>query len=543
MWLIDTTTMKLDQVVDLNGNPYAILSHTWEEEEVTFQEFQDLETAQQKKGFAKIRETCRLAASRGLQYAWVDTCCIDKSSSAEVSESINSMFRWYEKSSECIVFLSDLPSSPDPDADFRRQFPECRWLTRGFTLQELIAPKCILFYDSEWGFRGTKQRWTSLISETTRIDQDVLKDSEHLSSLPVGRRMSWASKRETTKEEDKAYCLLGIFDINMPLIYGEGPKAFTRLQEEIAKQTCDLTLFAWRQEDPDPLYRGILAKSPSEFSHCGSLKHKVPDTDLTNEYTFTNKGLRIDTNLCISLGRTKDFIWNLGCVDSSLELRREHRGFLGVVVMKTTIGYVRVTPNLPLFEGGPEQYGPTISGTIYMRGHLNKQQYELVNRRFQDAILIILPDTLRIAAAAPEALWDQNRSMFLVHNHLVGINGYVRLELFEKFNNCALTSFIVGFSTMGPGAICAVWPQTNPVFPHIHEYMNSEKLAHFIAEDYFRWKFIHPETNTATSETVVQIGSLAKSMIYIRVRIQRQLSDPHRTYHLHVEVSRRSMLV
>ncbi|OTA82850.1 hypothetical protein M434DRAFT_84339, partial [Hypoxylon sp. CO27-5] len=300
MWLIDTTTLQLKFV----GEPadveysYAILSHTWNDEEVSYQDIQNLDHARSMKGFGKIAGTCRLASARGLRYAWVDTCCIDKSSSAELSEAINSMFRWYTESAVCIAFLEDLP----PQRSFEHYFSSCKWLTRGWTLQELIAPRVVEFYDASWTFRGCKPELNTFLARVTGIDQAVLSDSQAMFKVPVARRMSWASMRQTTRVEDKAYCLLGIFGVNMPMIYGEGAKAFMRLQEEIVKDTGDLSIFAWVDLPPglsgvdgwmQQSYRGIFARSPREFASCHQIRQRIRGVFLNKEFTVTNKGLRI----------------------------------------------------------------------------------------------------------------------------------------------------------------------------------------------------------------------------------------------------------
>lgn len=281
---------------------YAILSHTWEHEEVSFQQFQDLDLARTMAGFAKIQSTCTLAQARGLDYAWVDTCCIDKSSSAELSEAINSMFNYYRLASVCFAYLSDFPNNPlislqrlensgMSEADFQahpdlQAFRSCRWFTRGWTLQELIAPSELLFYNSGWQLIGGKKTLSGLLSVITDIDRGILMGTADPFSIPACIRMSWAAKRDTTRVEDIAYCLLGIFDVNLPLIYGEGYKAFQRLQEEILRANCDLSILSWSPCNSVPLkyipalykddtamagFRGPYAWAPSEFA--GVSKH------------------------------------------------------------------------------------------------------------------------------------------------------------------------------------------------------------------------------------------------------------------------------
>jgi len=228
---------------DITGDdipPYAILSHTWgaDREEVTFKDMVE-GTGEGKAGYAKIRFCGKQAASHGLQYFWVDTCCIDKSSSAELAEAINSMFRWYHDATKCYVYLSDV-STRDYDKynQFSRfkwesAFRKSRWFTRGWTLQELISPASVEFFSMENDRLGDKKSQEQLVHEITGIPVQALRGSP-LSHFSVAERMSWAEKRKTKREEDGAYSLLGIFDIHMPLIYGEGRnKAFFRLEKAI----------------------------------------------------------------------------------------------------------------------------------------------------------------------------------------------------------------------------------------------------------------------------------------------------------------------
>ncbi|OCK74803.1 HET-domain-containing protein, partial [Lepidopterella palustris CBS 459.81] len=227
-----------DLIVDIP--PYAILSHTWGDDgtEVTFKSLVD-GTGKNKAGYDKIRFCGEQARRDGLQYFWVDTCCIDKSNNAELSEAINSMFRWYRNSAKCYVYLSDV-STEDYDANSQfSQFPweadflRSKWFTRGWTLQELIAPASVEFFSLERKLLGTKESLEREIYQRTRISVQVLRGSP-LSCFSVEERLSWRAQRETKREEDEAYSLLGIFDISMPLIYGEGRKrAFNRLYEEI----------------------------------------------------------------------------------------------------------------------------------------------------------------------------------------------------------------------------------------------------------------------------------------------------------------------
>ncbi|PVH68226.1 HET-domain-containing protein [Cadophora sp. DSE1049] len=208
-----------------NGIPeYAILSHRWEAEEVTWS---------------------GLARHDGLEYFWVDTCCIDKSSSAELSEAINSMFRWYHKAAKCYVYLSDVSTGErkvsDASAEYTWEsaFRASKWFTRGWTLQELLAPRSVEFLSREGNRVGNKRTLEQQIHEITGAPVLALRE-DVLSQYDVDERLSWAKSRQTTRGEDKAYSLFGIFDVQMPLLYGEGEaKAFQRLQEAIDKPLND----------------------------------------------------------------------------------------------------------------------------------------------------------------------------------------------------------------------------------------------------------------------------------------------------------------
>ncbi|KAK4043923.1 heterokaryon incompatibility protein-domain-containing protein [Parachaetomium inaequale] len=301
MRLLETTPSAIPQVREFIGSqipPYAILSHTWGDDEVTLQQLlaADLPALQTQAGFDKIQETCALTRTRArLGYAWVDTCCIDKTSSAELSEAINSMFAWYRDAEVCYVFLADL--KPGMPGDLRRDLPECRWFSRGWTLQELIAPRGVVFFDKEWNERGTLNDLAGLISNITGIPEKLLRHEAELCDFAVARRMSWAAARQTTRVEDMAYCLLGIFDVNLSLIYGEGIKAFARLQAAIVQTTADSSIFAWKDDRvPCPRFAGILAERPAQFAWCKEIKAAPGDSAYTN-FAMTTRGIQTDASL------------------------------------------------------------------------------------------------------------------------------------------------------------------------------------------------------------------------------------------------------
>ena len=291
MRLLNSSTLRL---VDCSANripKYAILSHTWREDEDEVL-FTDMEkgSAESKAGYQKLRYACKQAAAAGLEYIWIDTCCIDKSSSAELSEAINSMFSWYQRAEICYAYLADVSKKADIGTNNR-------WFKRGWTLQELIGSPKMVFFSSEWIELGTKESLCGVLAEITGIDEGILTNAIPLEFTSLAKRMSWASHRETTRVEDMAYCLMGLFDINMPLLYGEGEKAFIRLQEEIMKNSDDHSLFAWT--DPtakeDDQY-GLLAKKPKFFAEWGTI---VPyrEWEPTAPFSISNKGLRIELHL------------------------------------------------------------------------------------------------------------------------------------------------------------------------------------------------------------------------------------------------------
>ncbi|KAK0703385.1 hypothetical protein B0T26DRAFT_658964 [Lasiosphaeria miniovina] len=220
--------------------PYAILSHTWGDGEVLFRDLVD-GTGENKTSYAKIR-FCRDQAWRdGLRFFWVDTCCIDKSDAAELQGALNSMFQWYRNAAKCYVYLSDVSKyerSGNPGWELALR--NCKWFTRGWTLQELIAPTIVEFFSVEGVFLGDKQSLGQHIYDATGIPLGALQSSA-LSDFSIEERMSWAKNRSTTRLEDKAYSLFGIFDVCMPILYGEGEdRAFKRLREEISKDDCYL---------------------------------------------------------------------------------------------------------------------------------------------------------------------------------------------------------------------------------------------------------------------------------------------------------------
>jgi hypothetical protein len=291
MRLLNTSTLSMTEFFGQNIPPYAILSHRWENEELTFQDFQD-SSGLKEAGYAKVRKCCEQAAREGWEWAWVDSCCIDKTSSSELSEAINAMFDWYHGAEVCYAYLCDVSNGGDWQSHYEEDsaFRKSKWFTRGWTLQELLAPGTVVFFDKDWVEIGTKSSLSSLLSQITRI-----KDLAKFKSASVAQKMSWASKRQTTRVEDNAYCLAGLFDINIHPMYGEGERAFIRLQLEILKTSDDESIFAWEYNKPPRRYpRGLLAMSPLAFKDSGDIIRRQGADEERPPYSMTNKGLRVE---------------------------------------------------------------------------------------------------------------------------------------------------------------------------------------------------------------------------------------------------------
>ncbi|PVH71132.1 hypothetical protein DL98DRAFT_577528 [Cadophora sp. DSE1049] len=218
-----------------NIPPYAILSHRWsthEDDEVTFKEIAEGIYDKKKPGYNKLQFCSGQAKADGLNYFWVDTCCIDQSDQNELSVAIYSMFRWYQKADKCYVYLADVAKES--------ALSKSEWFSRGWTLQELLAPEMVEFYTRDGVRLGDKSSLEQQIAEITDIPIKVLRGWS-LSRFTPEEIFSWVERRHTKKAEDKAYCLLGVFNVSMLLDYGEGEKmAFSRLYREIENRVPDM---------------------------------------------------------------------------------------------------------------------------------------------------------------------------------------------------------------------------------------------------------------------------------------------------------------
>ncbi|KAI6041027.1 heterokaryon incompatibility protein-domain-containing protein [Pisolithus marmoratus] len=282
---------------DLAEKEYAILSHCWGvekegEQEVLFEDMKQLLTVSDEErkeirgrtGYMKIVDTCRRARKDGLEWVWVDTCCINKESSSELSEAINSMYKWYANAELCYAYLHD--TLRDSWIKGIKSMATPKWFSRGWTLQELIAPKVVHFLDRKWERIGDKAGLAWTLSRITPIPEKVLKEGlqKALSSVndydrpSVAQIFSWAAHRTTTREEDRAYSLLGLLGVHMPMLYGEGKNAFRRLQLEIIRTSNDQSIFAWGHQREFGWSSSILADDPSCFEDCGGVAALRPES-------------------------------------------------------------------------------------------------------------------------------------------------------------------------------------------------------------------------------------------------------------------------
>lgn len=292
MRLLNTRTFEFKDFYE-RVPKYAILSHRWENEKITCR---IVEERQQENvpGWAKVRDCCMLARTRHVQWIWVDTCCIDKTSSSELSEAINSMYRWYAEAKECYVYMSDVGVPNLSTHKKLEQFASSVWFTRGWTLQELVAPKTVLFWNRKWEYLGSKEALNTCLEDITGIDSDVLSGEVKPSQYSISQRMSWAARRSTTRAEDRAYCLIGLFNVSMGMRYGEGEKAFRRLQEEIMKSSDDHSIFAWRSQN---FVKPALAPAPVCFTGLEDMIQRKGSNDTIQGFTLSNAGLSIQLYL------------------------------------------------------------------------------------------------------------------------------------------------------------------------------------------------------------------------------------------------------
>ncbi|KAH7137476.1 hypothetical protein B0J13DRAFT_419550, partial [Dactylonectria estremocensis] len=268
MWLLNTRSLDLHYYPQPADCPaYAVLTHCLKDGELTDLHdlpSQNLVSESQRASCTVIREACGEAQSFGVEFIWLDEVCINRSSTAAISEALNSMFQIYQQADVCLVYLSDISIRVELLYPPETYIHQSQWGTRVWVLQEIIASKHVQFYDKQWTRIGTKDSLLHFLTAFLGIDRPVLENADCLFDFSIGRRMSWAAQLSADRPEDVAYSLLGIFRVNLSIIYGEGRRAFLRLQEEILRDTDDATLFAWQSASLHQ-YRGIFSNCPAEF--------------------------------------------------------------------------------------------------------------------------------------------------------------------------------------------------------------------------------------------------------------------------------------
>ena len=307
---------KIFEFRDDEVTEYAILSHLWiDPTEVDYKDMVDLAKMDKQErdeirgrlGYKKIVDTCSQAQTDRYEWVWVDTCCIDKRSSAELSEAINSMYRWYRNARRCYAYPHDVDGSHFPT---KKDYPKSNgwpeWFSRGWTLQEMIAPRDLRFFNKDWQPIGDKKSLAQTLNTITGVPEHILADGLEGNHPCVVQIISWAANRTTTRAEDRAYSLMGLLDVNMPMLYGEGKKAFHRLQLEIIRSSNDQSIFAWGHNSKNVRIGGILADDPSFFKDCSRMMplndsefiKTFPELSSTNVDNFdvfpiTNRGIQI----------------------------------------------------------------------------------------------------------------------------------------------------------------------------------------------------------------------------------------------------------
>lgn len=471
MRLLHSTTYEVAEFFGDEIPPYAILSHTWGHDEVDLREIL-LGSFHHHAGFAKLQGCCTQAAKDELAWVWIDTCCIDKSSSAELSEAINSMYSWYKNAEVCYVYLFDVPPL-DPFLD-KHRFQAARWFTRGWCLQELIAPREVEFYSQDWSELGTKWNLQRTISEITSIPASVLLQQKQPPEFPVAQRMSWASQRYTKREEDMAYCLLGLFEINMPLLYGEGKRAFLRLQQEILKKEVDYSIFLWRStaihdatgllcDTPHcfpvhgiPIISGGLCKysniSASDIPlHSGSDRIKLPEiTPRGLEMTLYTRPYQSNTQLA----------WTFLTYEGGLIFLILNRRNLDHKHYRTRVGYVEVMS----MGRDPTGYIARLNDYEYMTTaiftELSIPQIQVHTLQFKVYLQSKTGEQLSVIEIHPAGYGLDELSEGVLSTELNPIDCPETFYLLVSVNN-SLDKFIIAFNLLHTSWVCMIRKHTS----------------------------------------------------------------------------------
>ncbi|KAN0121996.1 HET domain containing protein [Hyaloscypha variabilis] len=420
MRLIDVEKKKLEEFIGGSIPPYAILSHTWgtNEDEILYEDIEQGNVNKSGPQLFKFEACCKQAFQDGLRYAWIDTCCIPRSDFTELGEAINSMFRWYKNTAVCYAYLADVPAGVDC-SDPNSKFFTSRWFTRGWTLQELLAPKEVRFYDAAWNFLGTKGDMSIAIETITGIPRPVLQGWASLDTQSVAQRMSLASKRVTKRPEDIAYCLLGLFSVYLSMIYGEGAEeAFSRFQQKIMTEVRDDSILAWGLNlgEPAPkrlnpvLSAGALARSPSNFANCRRIRSR-------QRYIGPIHSLEISG----------------GCLSVKLQLHEEENGDIYGALNcgpDDTDDEVVVIPLYAVSSESSEYIRPkyrlvqlrnkkSLEGSpklIYIHKYQKNGDGQLANRQHWFYVEESIETNLELIDVQPRSRWQKNHGMIMTTN-------------------------------------------------------------------------------------------------------------------------------
>ena len=316
-------------------------------------------------------------------------------------------------------------------------FAKSKWFTLGWTLQELIAPRKVKFFDSTWRRSGSKESLKDRINDITRIPTDILDGSVQVQTYPIACRMSWAANRETTRIEDMAYCLLGLFDIHIPLIYGEEQRAFTRLQEEICRNTTDMSLFAWKTKQPGDMYSGLLATSPTNFRESTNVNANstVMQSDFSDEIAVTNRGIRFDN---VTLARSEKYgvLLDLHCYEAH---DGEWSGDLFVSLRKTSDGWVRYKSNETFCFDYPTD---DVLTSLHYQHIFIRRTTEPGSLRSSDlyshSILFDFSANVTLESAEPSRFWDPYMQGFLPMRGFCGT-----IHISTRLDGCEREDFLI----------------------------------------------------------------------------------------------------
>lgn len=292
MLLLNTTSLQLSNFCSDEPPPYATFSANLEDGNVVHKDFCNPQTARQRPGFQVLQRACSDCHSRGLSWLWSDAVCIDRSTA--LSQSLNSLAEIYRKGRLCIVYLHDLLDIAEYDFEMGRVLSKCSWFKHVWMLPHLIFSPMLHFYDAQWNHIGGKAELIPEISRLTSIDEGVLRNSDSLEDCSNCTKMSWAAGLSADPIEDTAYSLIGIFNVNLSINYGEGMDSFYRLQEEVSRKSTDYSLLAWQPQTNQP-YRGLLAHSPLEYSHFRNKSKAFPN--LKGDLTINSDGIHVQAGI------------------------------------------------------------------------------------------------------------------------------------------------------------------------------------------------------------------------------------------------------